>query len=128
MKINRIISILTLIYILSLLILPWLIPQKTMSQLWNPFSLLHIPLYGVLMLLLTLTFPPRFSNPETITFKPKSFLLSGGIALLTGILDEVNQIFIPGRDASLGDILLNLTGIILAAFAIYWWQKRRGKQ
>ncbi len=127
MKIDRIISILTLIYILSLLILPWLVPNTVMSHLWNPFSLLHIPLYGVLMLLLTLTLQPKSAHPEAIPFKPPFLLLPGGVSFLIGVLDEMNQKFIPGREASIGDLLLNLTGILLASIGIYFWRRRLTK-
>lgn len=125
MKIKRIFSIIAPLYILSILILPRLIQEQTMNHIWNPYSLLHIPLYGVLMLLLSFAFWPRLLDPVATSFNPSALLLPGGIAFLTGVLDEANQIFIPGRDASITDLLLNLSGIVLAALVIYIYQKRK---
>ena len=44
------------------------------------------------------------------------FLLSGGIALIVAIADEIHQAYVPGRDASVIDILLDFVGIILILF------------
>lgn len=112
-------------YVLSLLLLPRLIPQKAMGQIWNPFSLLHIPLYGVLMLLLVSAFWPWLLDPRRALLRPSTYLFPGGIATLVGILDEINQIFIPYRDASIMDLFLDMCGIILAALFIISWKKRK---
>jgi VanZ family protein len=122
---NRIFKITTIIYILGILTLPWLIPHGTINHIWNPYSLLHIPFYGVLMGLLTFAFLPNLFNSEGSSLRPFSLLLPGGVATLVGILDEVNQVFIPYRDASVGDLLLNLTGTVLSGLAIYSWQRRK---
>ena len=39
--------------------------------------------------------------------------LAGLIAVVVGILDEYNQSFIPARDASGGDVLLDIAGVLL---------------
>ena len=55
------------------------------------------------------------------------FFLPGGIATGVGILDEFHQIFIPYRNASVGDVTLDIVGIILAAiFTIF--NRQRGKK
>ena len=122
---NRIFSISSVIYISCIFILPRLIPQQAMEQVWNPWSILHIPLYGVLMVLLTFAFLPNLVNSKASSFNPFSLLLPGGIATLVGILDEVNQIFIPYRDASITDVFLDMGGIVLVALLIIYWQKRK---
>lgn len=114
----------TVVYVLSIFLLPWLIPKQMMNHLWNPYSLLHIPLYGILMVLLSIAFHVKRHGLEEKPFHLISLLWPGGIALLVGILDEVNQMFIPGREASLTDVLLNGIGIGLAFFGIYYGQKR----
>ncbi len=117
----------TVTYILSIFLLPWLIPKQMMNHLWNPYSLLHIPLYGILMFLLSVAFLTQRHGSGGIPFRSTSLLWPGGIALLVGILDEVNQMFIPGRDASLADVFLNGVGIGLASFGIYYLKKRLTK-
>ncbi len=124
MVIHRTFAFLAILYILSILTLPWLIPERMMNHLWNPYSLLHIPLYGILMVLLRLTLLPLLMNSKLHPKGVSSFILPGGIAFLTGLLDEVNQMFIPGRYASMTDLFLNAVGIGLASVGIYFFQKR----
>ena len=98
---------------------------------FNPYSLLHIPLYGVLTVLLIFSFMPlKFKllnsiNPRnstnainatnTINLRAR-YLLPGGIASVVAIADEIHQAYVPGRDASITDVLLDLVGIILVIF------------
>jgi len=123
--ISRIFFILSAVYISCIFILPRLITQQSIEQIWNPYSFLHIPLYGVLMVLLTLAFYPSLINPKVSSFNPFSLLLPGGIAALVGILDEVSQAFIPQRDSSVTDVLLDMGGIALVGLFIHYWQKRK---
>ncbi len=78
---------------------------------FNPFSLLHIPLYGVLTVLLFLSI-----HPEQKSAHKNSYLGTALIAGAVGVLDELYQSFLPNREASGGDVLLDLIGIILALF------------
>jgi|YelNatPaOPRAMG01_1025707.scaffolds.fasta_scaffold15957_3 VanZ family protein len=78
---------------------------------FNPFSLLHIPLYGVLTVLLFLSI-----HPEQKSAHKNAYLGAALIAGAVGILDELYQSFLPNREASGGDVLLDLIGIILALF------------
>ncbi|MDI7261172.1 MAG: VanZ family protein [Thermodesulfobacteriota bacterium] len=96
-----------------------------MVRIWNPYSLLHVPLYGALMVLLTFAFLPRLIDSKAFPFRPISLLLPGGIASLVGILDEANQASIPNRNASVTDVLLDVAGIVLAALSISYWQNRK---
>ncbi len=87
---------------------------------FNPYSLLHIPLYGLLALLIFLSLQDR-QKPIVRT----SYLVTGLIAGLVGIMDEVYQSLLPQREASAGDVLLDLGGIWLALLIIRytypWW-------
>ncbi|MBM4338481.1 MAG: hypothetical protein FJ110_02950 [Deltaproteobacteria bacterium] len=123
--IKRILFILSAIYVSCIFILPRLIAQQSMEQIWNPYSLLHIPLYGVLMGLLTVAFLPNLVNAKMSSFRPISLMLPGGIATLVGVLDEIHQAFIPYRDASITDVLLDVCGIVLVGLFINYWQKRK---
>ena len=88
---------------------------------FNPYSLLHIPLYGILTLLLILSFSPqweKFVNPtnsiDPINSKnPMNYSVAGIIALVVAIADEIHQVYLPNRNASVIDVLLDIIGIIL---------------
>jgi len=59
--------------------------------------------------------------------KPNKSLIIIGILLsiIYGILDEIHQLFVPGRFVSNKDILINSSGIILTAFAYSNWTNRK---
>lgn len=80
-------------------------------SLFNPFSLLHIPLYGLLTIFLFLSIHP---DPKSANIN--SYLFAAFIAGAVGILDEIYQSFLPNREASGVDILLDMVGIILGLY------------
>lgn len=89
---------------------------------FNPYSLLHIPLYGILTFLLVLSFMSlkfNSSNPSNPSNLKAHFLLPGGIALIVAIIDEIHQAYVPGRDASITDVLLDMAGISLVLFLFF---------
>ncbi len=45
-------------------------------------------------------------------------LIVGLIALVVAIADEIHQVYVPGRDASVTDVLLDLIGIAFVLFLI----------
>jgi VanZ family protein len=73
---------------------------------FNPYSLLHIPLYGLLTALLLLTFSPKKGTILAFHYQGAAW-----IAVAVGVLDEVHQAYIPSRDASITDVLLDILGI-----------------
>ncbi len=79
---------------------------------FNPFSLLHIPLYGILTVLLLLSLASRGNFSRNVRYAWATI-----IALTTGILDEYHQSFIPSREASVGDVLLDFMGIVLVVIS-----------
>ncbi len=79
-------------------------PIVTEISRFNPDSLLHIPLYGVLTALLDRS----FGGAGRIRF-----LLPAVVALGVAVADEVNQIFTAGREGSVTDVVLDLVGISL---------------
>ena len=78
---------------------------------FNPYSLLHIPLYGILTLLLFFSFVPSKSHSTR-------FLIVGLVATVIGVADEIHQAYIPGRNASVVDVFLDIVGIGLCLFAV----------
>ncbi len=75
----------------------------------------HMLLYFGFGVVLHLTF--YFSNRKFM--QGNAIFLSILIGLIYGTLDELHQIFVPGRVASSGDLLANATGIILAQFLLW---------
>ena len=118
---------------------------------FNPYSILHIPLYGILTFLLIFSSLPRLPCNRGVRGEMRPalwqkrycptgslfhwgqlpnnlmtrFLIVGFIALAVGIADEIHQAYVPGRDASITDVLLDLVGIILTLFFISWLLKAK---
>jgi len=136
-------SILSIAYVAGIFLLA---DSSVVSDLstFNPYSLLHIPLYGILTFLLILSFTPLKFNPGNLSREMRSlfqrdpsnpsnpsnstnwrnyFLLSGGIALFVAIADEIHQAYVPGRDASITDVLLDMVGISLTLFLTFRFLK-----
>jgi hypothetical protein len=100
-------------------------PAISLISPYNYCSLLHIPLYGVLTVLLILSLlPPKLFRPARINQINQINLiwvrlfLAGLISFVVGIADEYHQVFVPGREGDFGDVLLDLAGIILAVLLI----------
>jgi VanZ family protein len=122
--------ILSIVYIVAVFLLA---DSPVVSHLapFNPYSLLHIPLYAILTVLLIFSFNPhprvnasthsrihRSTHPRIHASTHVRFFLPGAISLIVAIADEIHQSFIPTRDASITDVFLDLIGIALALFLI----------
>ena len=119
---------LSIAYILAIFALADSPVVDTLSS-YNPYSLLHIPLYAGLSILLVLSaFPSRrwsFSSIRSIGFIETGSINVGNrllictfIAAAVAIADEIHQTFIPNRNGSVIDVLLDLLGIILVIFLV----------
>lgn len=114
-------SILSIAYIGGIFILADS-PMVSDFARFNPYSLLHIPVYGILTTLLIFSFVPirrKSINPIRPTNSTTRFLAVGFIALAIAIADEIHQAYVPGRDASATDVLLDTLGISLVVFIIF---------
>jgi VanZ family protein len=119
---NILFSILSIVYISAIFILAGSPIVRTLAS-FNPYSLLHIPLYGVLTVLLIFSFMPLTKLPNYLITR---FLVVGFIALIVAIADEIHQAYVPGRDASITDVLLDLVGITLVLFIVlYFYRKQK---
>ena len=103
---------------------------------YNAFSLLHIPLYGILTVLIVFALVPFNSFPFSRTRRLNKndpdgmngpnglsllnvrnrFLIAGLISVLVALADEYHQVFVPTREGSFSDVLLDVAGIALAIF------------
>lgn len=100
---------------------------------FNPYSLLHIPLYGILSLLIKFSLP---SSHPILNLRPKSLVSSiqmskkrffyeaGGIALLVGVADEIYQSYLPNRNSSLMDLFLDFLGIVISLSLLRYFLKK----
>ena len=87
--------------------------------LWTPpasHNLAHMPLFGILAWLWYRSLSAWINTGQLLS--SLAFLLATGF----GILDEIHQLLVPGRYASLTDIALNTLG---AGFAV-WLVSRPG--
>jgi len=132
--------VLSIFYIASIFILAGSPVVETLSE-FNPYSLLHIPLYGIMTVLLVFSMVPisrKFKDgaipPDSDLSRASSggapdltirLLLAGGIAWVVGIFDEVHQLYVPGRDGSISDVVLDMVGIAIALLLCFWLFKTR---
>jgi VanZ family protein len=85
----------------------------------------HLTEYGILGLLWFRTWRGSRQGHEW-----KWALAGIGIALLTAIMDEVHQSFVPSRTGSAWDVLLDLTGAVAAQILLWGvmrWKAMRGE-
>ena len=108
-------SILSIAYIAGIFLLAGSSVVSDLSP-FNPYSLLHIPLYGILTILLILSLVPITQLPNYLITR---FLVVGFIALIVAIADEMHQAYVPGRETSVTDVLLDFVGIILVLFLFF---------
>jgi VanZ family protein len=83
--------------------------------------LAHAVFYGVLCMFLARSLAP----PRVTTWK--RVLLLTILVTFYGVTDEYHQLFVPGRHASLWDILADGLGGFLAASMLFWWDRRSMK-
>ena len=133
-------SILSLFYIAAIFLLAGSPVVHTLSE-FNPYSLLHIPLFGILTFLLIFSMVPLTRGfreasiqPSRHSIRPRSkgladlrsrLLIAGGIAWVVGIFDEVHQLSVPGRDGSVSDVVLDMVGIAIALLLCFVLLKTR---
>ena len=78
-------------------------------------SLIHIPEFFILSYLLFRAFSTKNMNRSYM------FILAILISTIYGVTDEIHQLFVPGRDFSIFDILFNFIGSSLILFKL--WRK-----
>ena len=134
------IAFLTVGYITAIFLLAEL-PIVNKLLTFNPYSLLHIPLYGILTVLLFFSFfpialQPNRPNDSTAQRQNKlvpqlpdnlmpRLLYVGIISSGVAIADEIHQAYLPGRDASITDVFLDMIGIILIMLLIMLYYKKK---
>ena len=77
-------------------------------------KLAHVVAYLVMGVLFS-----RAAAGSTRWSSPVVFVVAAMLAALYGVSDEWHQSFVPGRDASLGDVLADTVGALLGS-AVAW--------
>ena len=93
--------------------------QPGPDSVWLSFNdkILHLGIYSVLGAALAW-------GEDRIRRRMPLFLLFLGA--IYGVLDEWHQSFVPGRDASAGDVLADIAGVILGFFLLRLYFRARG--
>jgi VanZ family protein len=78
----------------------------------------HLFLYGMLAALLLIAFRGR----RRITLR--SAILAVAIATAYGVSDEFHQSFVPGRSATVFDVVVNFLGAVMAVTTVWMLQRR----
>jgi hypothetical protein len=133
-------SLLSLFYIASIFILAGSPVVHTLSR-FNPYSLLHIPLYGILTFLLVFSLVPIPRGFKDGAIQPSSdptrpwsvgtaglkfrLFVAGAIAWVVGIFDEIHQLSVPRREGSVSDVVLDIVGITIALLLCFVLFKTR---
>ncbi len=82
----------------------------------------HVTIYLILGLLMLRAFVARGACGSK-----RAAVWTIGAGGVFGALQEINQVFIPGRSGTFGDFVANLAGLILATIALKAWLSiRRG--
>jgi len=105
-------SIMLVCYMAVIFYLSSLPPKVKVGGFDFPIHIIeYIPL-GILSLLWFKE--KRFKNP---------FLFSFIFSLLYAISDEIHQLFIPGRNASIKDVVADCIGIIVGLYLVVKWRR-----
>jgi len=72
-------------------------------------KIFHMGIYAILAVFIYFSF-------KKSGVKKWVFVLSFVVAALYGISDEIHQLYVPGRDASVGDVLADSFGAFLGSY------------
>ena len=89
-------------------------PVVSQISVWNPHSLLHVPLYGFLTFLLL----RAFGLDRKPNYRP-FYAITAFLAIGIAVLDELNQCSMPNRQGSITDVFIDAIGVSLALFLTY---------
>jgi len=110
------ITYLSLIFYWLILIIATSLPSKNMPNIKLNDKIEHLLAYFILGFLfnLSILFQDKFK-----ILKNNAFISSIVLLMIYAILDELHQIFIPGRDGSFLDWSADTIGIILGVLGTY---------
>ena len=81
----------------------------------------HMIVYGVLAATILYAFQAELKNGRGVVFLAATMT----ICILYGIGDEFHQSFIPGRFASVADLIADTLGAVAACVAWFFWKRKK---
>jgi len=120
-KNKKIITYISLILYWLTLIIATSLPSKDMPNIKLNDKIEHLLAYFILGILFNLSI--LFQDKIKI-LKDNAFISSIVLLMIYAILDELHQIFIPGRDSSFIDWSADTIGIILGVLTTYLLVKK----
>ena len=54
----------------------------------------------------------------------KAVLVAVALGIFWGVVDEIHQVFVPGRDASFLDVVADAVGVLFI-MVLFWWRVKR---
>lgn len=116
-------ALLWVIFIFILSSIPRLTPPSVGLHISDKFY--HFIEFGIFALFLIRSFM-KLSWPGR---EGSAILIAASLGVLWGILDEVHQTFVPGREVSVLDGVADALGVVTVSAAFWWWiKKSRRKQ
>ena len=110
-----VLTVLSVIYLIILFIGAFVVKSESVSKASDFDKVLHFFGFLILVILLLLTFEHyKLGNRYVSVFL---------IALGVGLLIEAVQLFIPGREFSFSDVLVDVLGIIIGGFLSWSFSK-----
>lgn len=88
-------------------------------------KLYHFIEYGILSVLLTLAFvnaPPKWLPVGWI------WTVAALISILYGVSDELHQMYVPGRFATLSDLISDAVGAIAGVVGVYFYYRKQNRK
>lgn len=108
-------------------ILRWFNPSVADETVWRIQLVVrktaHFTEYGMLTILLWRA-RRRPVRGDSRPWRWSEAAVAAGVAILFAITDEWHQSFVPSREGSLRDVLIDSSGAILAMIGL-WWVGRR---
>lgn len=92
------------------------LPDIDISDKWE-----HFLAYAVLTILLT---SALLVQEKSMYLKKSAFILAVLFAALYGLLDELHQMLIPGRNCSLLDWIADFTGALIGSIIVFYFYRR----
>lgn len=80
----------------------------------------HFAAYAILSFMLALAF---FVQDKYRSVKEKYLIMAVLVSSVYGTLDEIHQIFVPGRSADVFDLIADAIGAVIGAVLFYFFNK-----
>lgn len=89
-------------------------------------KLLHFIEYGILSVLLTIAFVNASPSCQNLQYPARWIWVSAAlISILYGASDEIHQMYVPGRFATISDWVADVIGSIAGVLGVYFYFRKK---